>query len=187
MTLGLEAVIANAPDPVEEDGAFQGVLGFALIQFAGRASTLLGAFDPVEGEERALDPADLAQRQRQPVRARIGSEPFKHQRGADHAGADRNGEAQQVRQMALDQVGVDPAGDEGSECGARVLSVEEVQPARPDIGNARRKAEAEQMAQGEDMIGDAAAIHVVFRDGEVGRMVEKAVEDMSGFPRPWRK
>jgi hypothetical protein len=32
------------------------------------------------------------------------------------------------------------------------------------------------------MIGDAAAIHVVFRDGEVGRMVEKAVEDMSGFP-----
>ena len=47
---------------MEEHRSLERVLGFTLFQLARGAPALLGIFDPVEGEQRAFDAADLAQR-----------------------------------------------------------------------------------------------------------------------------
>lgn len=139
---------------MEEDRTLQSVLGLALVQLPRGAAPLSRAFDPAEGEQRALDTADLTQRQREAVGAGIGSQALEKQRGADDAGADRGRHAQDVRPVAFDQVLVDPAGDEGRDRRAGRLPGEEVQPAFADVGNARGEAEAEQMAERGHMVGE---------------------------------
>lgn len=176
--LGLETVVMQASDALEEDGALQGVLGLALVQLARGASPLVRALDPAEREQGALDATDLAQRQREAVGAGIGAQAFEKQRGAEDAGADRSRHAQDVGPMAFDQALVDPAGDEGCDRRTGRLPREEMQPALADIGNARREAEAEQMAKREHMIGDAASIGVVIGDREIGGMMEEPVQDV---------
>ncbi len=48
MALGLQRMIADAADAMEEDGAFQRIFCFPLVEFAGGAATLFGLLDPVE-------------------------------------------------------------------------------------------------------------------------------------------
>jgi hypothetical protein len=59
---------------VEEDRAGQAVAGFAAVELAGGAAPQLGVLDPVEGEQRPLQPAELAQRGGDAVLARVGGE-----------------------------------------------------------------------------------------------------------------
>ena len=88
MLLSLKAAIAQSAEPVEADGALQRVLALAVVELGSGLSTQAGAFQPVEGEEGALEPTDLSQGQCQPVLARVGPQALQNQRGADHAGAD---------------------------------------------------------------------------------------------------
>jgi hypothetical protein len=60
MALGLQRMIADTADAMEEDGAFQGIFRFSLVEFAGGAATLFGLLDPVEREQGTLDATDLA-------------------------------------------------------------------------------------------------------------------------------
>ena len=64
MTLGLKAGVTDTADTVKEDGAFQRVLRFALVQLARGSTSLLGDLDPVERKQGSLHAPDLAQRQR---------------------------------------------------------------------------------------------------------------------------
>lgn len=107
VSLGLQAVVADAADAMEEDRALECVLRLALVQLARGLAALLGPFDPVEREQRALDPPYLTQRQRQAVRARVGAEPFQHHRCAGDAGADRGREPDRVHPVIGDQGLVD--------------------------------------------------------------------------------
>ena len=51
MALGLKPLITNPARAMEEDGSLERVLGLALVQLAGRATTFLGLLDPVEREQ----------------------------------------------------------------------------------------------------------------------------------------
>lgn len=55
MALGLQRMIADTADAMEEDGAFQGIFRFSLVEFAGGAATLFGLLDPVEREQGTLE------------------------------------------------------------------------------------------------------------------------------------
>ena len=61
MALVLEGAVAQLAQAVEEDGAGERVAGLALVEDAAGAAALLGVVEPVEHEQGALDPTDLAQ------------------------------------------------------------------------------------------------------------------------------
>lgn len=133
MGLGLQGVIADVADPVEEDGAFQCIFGLTLVEFAGCAAPLFWLLDPVECKQGALDAADLAPCQGQAIGPWIGAEPFQHDRCTHDAGADRGAQAQHVVPVCGDQGLVDPARDQRRDIWARFDSVEQVKPARGDV------------------------------------------------------
>jgi hypothetical protein len=67
---------------------------------------------PIEQEQGALDPADLAKRHGQPVLARIGGELAQDLAGDDCAGRHAGGKPQHVGPAFRDQSSVDPAADQ---------------------------------------------------------------------------
>jgi hypothetical protein len=83
--------------------------------------------------------------------------------------------------MRCDQIFVDAPGDEWLKHGPGIRRPEGVQTSPRQVGDARRKMEAEQIRQSEGMIADAAAIGVVGRDTQIGLVVEQAVDDMGGL------
>ena len=81
--LRLGGTIAKPAEAMEADGAGEGVARFALVELHGRLPPESGQLEPVEDEQRALDPTDFAQGQRQAVLAGIGPEALEKERGAD--------------------------------------------------------------------------------------------------------
>lgn len=62
--------VAQFAELMKEHGARQGMAAFALVEDGVGPPAQLGIEEPVADEDRALDPPDLAQRDRQPVLAR---------------------------------------------------------------------------------------------------------------------
>jgi hypothetical protein len=61
MLLRLGGSVAQATEAMEADGAGERIAGLALVEFGGCLAPERRLFQPVEGEQRALDAADLAQ------------------------------------------------------------------------------------------------------------------------------
>ncbi len=83
--------------------------------------------------------------------------------------------------MAGDQRLVDRLCRERSDVRPGPRVDEQVQAPGGDVRDARRETEAKQVAQREDMIGDAAPIGMVALDREIRAMVEQAIEDVRCF------
>lgn len=64
--LGFLRPVANAAQAMEADGAGQCVAGFAFVQLGRGLATKGRVFQPVQGEERPLDAADLPEGQASP-------------------------------------------------------------------------------------------------------------------------
>ena len=79
---------------------------------------------------------------------------------------------------------VDIASHERVEDQRCLLSEEQVEPPVFEVADARCEVEAEERAEPEHMIGDAARVGVMFLDPQARLMIEQPVEDMGG-PR-WR-
>ena len=71
---------------------------------------------------------------------------------------------------------VQRAADHGLESIVGDVSFGDVQFGFSQIADARSEAEAEQVHQGEDMIGKAGRIGVVLLDAQVGLVIEQTVE-----------
>ena len=67
MLLVLVGAVANFAEPMNKNGARQAVTGFTLVQLLAGLAPQFGVLNPVEGEERALQPAKLSQRRRYAV------------------------------------------------------------------------------------------------------------------------
>jgi len=61
MKLVLEGAVVQLAETVEEEGAGKGVAGLTLVEHAAGTTTLRGIVEPVEHEQGALDPPNLAQ------------------------------------------------------------------------------------------------------------------------------
>ena len=96
MALVLESAVAQFAEAVEEDGAGERVAGLALVEDAAGATPLVGIVEPIEHEEGALDPPDLAQCAGDRVLTRKTRQLAEHDRGGDGAGADRGGKPQRL-------------------------------------------------------------------------------------------
>src|SRR5690348_17811890 len=100
--LGLDRTIAQAAEAVEADGADQGVACLALIQLRRGLTPQARPLDPVQHEQRTLDPSDFAQGQCQTVLAGVGGEALEEERGAGRPGAYRGREAQGIVPVCCD-------------------------------------------------------------------------------------
>jgi hypothetical protein len=94
--LDFYGAITQATESVETDGASESISGLALVQFRSRLPSKLRHLQPVQCKQRAFDPTDFAQSQREPVLPWIGTETLQHKGGADCAGAHRCGQARHV-------------------------------------------------------------------------------------------
>jgi hypothetical protein len=70
----LGRAIAQSAEAVKADGEGEGVARLAFVELHGRLPAESRQLEPVECKQRALDPTDFAQGERQPVLARIGAE-----------------------------------------------------------------------------------------------------------------
>ena len=85
VALLLEAPIPDFPKAVEEHRPGQRVARLTFVQAGMHAAAQFNTLQPVQDEQRALDPAQLAQGHGQSVLARVAAELAQHQRGGDGA------------------------------------------------------------------------------------------------------
>ena len=130
---------------------------------------------PVEDEQRALDAAQLAQRDGQAVLARVAAEFPEHQRGRHRALLDRGGQPQDFVPMGADVLDVERAADHRLERVIGGIALRDVELGVAQVADARREAEAQEVHQGEDVIGEARRVGVVLLDPQVGFVVQQAV------------
>ena len=180
VALVLEAPVAQLAQPVEEHRPCQRVLGLALVQPDLHAAAQLDALQPVEREQRALDAPQLAQRHRQAVLTRIAAELAQHQRGGHRALLDRRGQPQDLVPVGADLLEVDVPPISGASAGYALASPGTYSCLSRQVADARREAEAQQVHQGEDVVGEAGRVGVVLLDPQVGLVVEQPVEHVGG-------
>ncbi len=103
---------------------------------------------PVEDEQRALDAAQLAQRDGQAVLARVAAEFPEHQRGRHRALLDRGGQPQDFVPMGADVLDVERAADHRLERVIGGIALRDVELGVAQVADARREAEAQEVHQG---------------------------------------
>ena len=173
--------VTQPTEAMKADSAGKSVARLALVELDRHLSTECRELEPVEHEQCALDPTDFTQGQRQAVLTRISTKTLEKERGARCAGSDRRCETRNVIPMRCDQIFVDAPGDEWLEHGPGSRPPEGVKASLRQIGDARRKIEAEQLGQSEGVCANAAAIGVVGRDTQISLVVEQAVDDIGGL------
>ena len=146
-----------------------------------------GVLEPVECEEGALDPAELAQRLGKAVLARVGGELLQHDRGSDRAELDGRGQAQELIPALLDEVDLDGAGDERLEASVVGGPVQDVEAPVGEVAHARGEAEAEKVAEAEDVVGGAGRIGVMLADLRAGSRDGAARRGRARLRRRWRR
>ncbi len=112
VALLLEAPIPDFPKAVEEHRPGQRVARLTFVQAGMHAAAQFNTLQPVQDEQRALDPAQLAQGHGQSVLARVAAELAQHQRGGDGALLDPSGQAQDVVPVGTHVLDVQGAADQ---------------------------------------------------------------------------
>lgn len=176
--------LGMTPRRVKNTAPGQGVAGFALVLSSMHAAAQFDALQPVEDEQRALAPAQLAQGHGQAVLAWIAAELAQHQRGGDRALLDRAGQAQDVVPMGADVLDIQGAANHWAQSRVVLDAIRNIQRGFAEIADARCEAEAQQVHQGEDVIGEASPVGVVLLDPQVGLVVQQTVEHASGTTVP---
>src|SRR3954452_15667792 len=113
----------------------------ALVEPDLREALQVTIGQPVEDEERALDPPDLAKGKGEAVLSRVGGELAQDVRGDDGAGGHGGGEPEDVRPVRADEPLVDATRDHRGELGAGGGRGEGVEPPVGEVADARREAE----------------------------------------------
>ena len=176
VALLLETAVADFAQAVEEHGASQRVARLALVQPGMHAAAQFHALQPVQDEQRALDAPQLAQGDGQAVLARVAAKLPEHQRGRHRALLDRGGQPQDLVPMGADVLDVERAADHRFERVIGGIALRDVELGVAQVADARREAEAQEVHQGEDVIGEARRVGVMLLDPQVGFVVQQAVE-----------
>ena len=90
---------------------------FALVQPGLAAASQLGAFKPVEHEQRSLDLADLLERDVDLVRPLVGCELPQHGRRRDVPGLERGDQREHLVPVFADDVDPDSLAEQGGDRG----------------------------------------------------------------------
>src|SRR5262249_30495971 len=101
--LVLIGAVADLAEAMDEDSPRQAVARFALVELPAGLTAQFRIPQPVEGEQRAFKPPQLAQRRGKAVLPRVGGELPQDRRSGHGALMDRGGDPQDFRPMGADE------------------------------------------------------------------------------------
>lgn len=127
-------------------------MGLTLIQPDLRSTLQINIAQPVEHEDRTLQTPDFPERQRQAILTRIGGEFSKNLTWHDGPGGHAGGEPQDIAPIFADQPNVNAAADQRLKSRRHQIESGNVKPLVWQIADSRRELEAENGADGKDMI-----------------------------------
>ena len=163
----LEGTVADLAQPIEKYSLGEGVSGFALIEASRDAASQGWILQPGQREQRALDPADFAQGQSKAVLSGVSSQLPQNQRCRYRSLLDRGGQTQGLGELLLDQLVLNGAADQCAESGPLRRFSRNVETFVGQITDAWRETEPQQMAQRENVIGEARCVRVMFGDPQI--------------------
>ena len=152
---------ALASDPQR---VLERVVSLALVQAGVGPALHIGVEEPVDDEERSFDPSDFTESDSQFVLARIGRELSQQLAGRKSAAGQGGRNPHHVRPVPHDHVlPYFVAGQSGQGFG-NASGLEDMQPFRRQVPDARDEPVAEQGCDGEDMAGETAGVGVLLAD-----------------------
>ena len=107
------------------------------------------------------------------VLAGIPGELADDQRRGHSVVPDGRGESKYFLPLRSDQFEVELVANQRSECWMVPLFARNIEPLVSEVADAGREAEAQQMAERKDAIGEACGVGVVLFDSPIGLMVEQ--------------
>ena len=180
---GAVADFALAPDAQR---VLERVMSLALVQAGVGPALHIGVEQPVDDEERTFDPSDFTESDSQFVLARIGRELSQQLAGRKSAAGQGGSDPQDVRPVPHDHVlPYFVAGQSGQGFG-KASGLEDMQPFRRKVTDARDEPVAKQGCDGEDMVGETAGVGVLLADATPGPGHQQPVENIGRFvDRGW--
>ena len=174
VALLFEAAIPDLPEAAEEHCSCECIAGLAFVETGMNAASEVDALEPGEDEERSFDTSEFSQSHGETILARIASELAEHERSRHCALFDRSGESQYFVPVGAYGFEVDGAAGHGFEGLVLDLAGWQVQFGVAQVTDPGSKAEAEQMHERKDMIGEAGRVGVMLFDPQIGFMVKQA-------------
>jgi hypothetical protein len=95
--------------------------------------------------------------------------------------ADRRGQPEHLVELPLDQPLIEGGPDQLPQSGPLRGLAGDVEPPVGQVPDPGREPEAQEVAQREDMVGEAGRVRVMLLDPQVGLVVEQAVQDVRGI------
>ena len=146
VSLIFEGAVTDFAETVKEHRPGERVARLALVEAGIRSPPQSRIADPVEGEEGAFEPSDLAERFRQRILFGISREPTHQRRRRDGSRLDRRREAQRLVPVFADATKIDGSADHGVQGGVSGAAVGDIQSAIGKIANARREPKPQEVA-----------------------------------------
>ena len=181
VVLALARAVADLALPPDAELVLECVMSLALVQAGVGPALHIGLEQPVDDEERSFDLSDFAESDGQFVLARIGrelSQQLARRKGA--AGQDGSNQ-QDVRPVPHDHVLPDFLSGQSGEGFRNASGLEDMQPFRRQVPEARDDPIAEQGYDGEDMVDETAGVGVLLADAPPGPGHRQPVENIGRF------
>ena len=143
VVLALARAVADFTLAADPERVLEGVMGLALVQAGVGPALHIGVEEPLDDEERSLDPSDFAESYGQFVLARIGRE-LSQQLARWKGPAGQGGrDPQDVRPVPNDRVLPDPVTCQSRQVLRNGSGLEDMQPFRRQVPDARDEPVAE--------------------------------------------
>ena len=177
------ADFALAPDP---ERVLERVMSLALVRAGVGPALHIGVEQPVDDEERAFDPSDFAESDSQFVLARIGRELSQQLTRRKDPTGQGGSNPQDVRPVAHDHVLPGFVAGQSDQGFRNASGLEDMQPFRWQVPDARDEPIAEQGCYGKDMVGETAGVGVLLADAPPSPGHQQPVENLGRFvDRGW--
>ena len=183
--LGLACPIAYFSLTTDPQGTLEGMVCLALVQADIGSSLHVDIQQPVDDEQRPFDPSDLPESDGQVVLPRKCCELPQELAWRHHPRGHRGHAAQDIGPVGDDRVFPYPVTDQPFQISWDTLRTEYMKSLGRKVTNAGNEEIAEKGGDGEDEVGEAARVGILFPDPPTGLVHEKAVQGYTAPRSPW--
>ena len=156
-------------------------MSLALVQAGVGPALHIGVEEPVDDEEGAFDPSDFSESNSQFVLARIRRELSQQLAGRKDAAGRGGRNPEDGRPVPHDHVLPDSVAGQSDQGLRNASGLEDVQPFRRQVPDARDEPIAGQGCDGEDMVGETAGVGVLLTNATPCPGHQQPVEDVGRF------